>query len=145
MDISIKKYKPAYRDSMIAIWEESVRATHYFLEREDIEFYKAQVNCIDFSSLDAYCAFEQGEMVGIMGVAEDKLEMLFLKPSSIGNGIGRMLMDFALNELAVNKVDVNEDNIHAVKFYERLGFKEYDRSSVDDNGKPYPIIRMMLD
>jgi len=145
MNISIKKFQPGYRDAMIEIWEQSVRATHHFLELEDIDFYKTLVLGIDFTSFDCYCVFDQSdEMIGIMGIANKKLEMLFLKPSVIGTGVGRKLMEFILNELKVNKVDVNEGNTNAVNFYKKFGFQVYERTPLDDSGKPYPILRMKI-
>ena len=38
--------------------------------------------------------------------------------------------------------DVNEQNDQAVGFYERMGFKRIGRSALDDQGRPYPLIRL---
>jgi putative acetyltransferase len=83
-------------------------------------------------------------MIGILGVANRKLEMLFLSPDVIGKGVGRKLMEFVLNDLHVNQVDVNEGNTNATGFYQKFGFKVYDRTPLDDHGKPYPILKMRL-
>lgn len=145
MNILIKKYQPEYRDLMIEIWEQSVRSTHHFLEFEDIAFYKEIVLNIDFTSFDSFCAFDDSdEMIGIMGVANKKLEMLFLKPSVIGTGVGRILIEYLIDELDVDKVDVNEGNTNAVNFYKKFGFHVYERTQLDDSGKPYPILRMKI-
>ena len=144
--VKIQNYKPAYRNQVIDVWEQSVRATHHFLEPPDIDFYKTLVEGIDFGSFDLYCVFDEtNEMIGIIGVAAFKLEMLFLKPGSIGKGIGKALMSFILEDLKVTKVDVNEGNAKAVEFYKRSGFRVYDRTALDDHGKPYPILKMKLD
>lgn len=126
------------------VWEQSVRATHLFLKIEDIAFYKSIVEKMDFSAFDVYCVFDSVCMVGILGVANHKLEMLFLRPGYIGKGIGRYLMNFVLRELGVNQVDVNEGNAAAVAFYEKFGFQCYDRTALDDSGRPYPILKMRL-
>jgi putative acetyltransferase len=70
--------------------------------------------------------------------------MLFLHPDVIGKGVGRELMQFAINQLHVNTVDVNEENIHAVRFYEKAGFSIVQRKDFDDFGKPHPILTMRL-
>ena len=70
--------------------------------------------------------------------------MLFLRPECIGNGIGKALTELAIKELNVTEVDVNEGNESAVKFYQRFGFEQYDRTPVDSTGKPYPILMMRL-
>jgi putative acetyltransferase len=145
MNISIQKYKDEYREQVIEVWEQSVRTTHHFLQISDIDFYKNLVQGIDFNSFDVYCAFnDTAEMVGIIGVADYKLEMMFLKPSVIGKGVGKFLMDFILKDLKVVKVDVNEGNLNAINFYKKFGFHMYDRMPLDDHGKPYPILKMKI-
>jgi len=145
MFLDITRYKDEYRSEMIGLWERSVRATHDFLERDDIEFFKSLVEGIDFHAFEVYCVFDDGNrMVGIFGVAEGKLEMLFLSPDRIGKGIGRKMMEFVMKELKVDKVDVNEGNTKATGFYKKFGFKVYDRMPVDDHGKAYPILKMRL-
>jgi len=38
--------------------------------------------------------------------------------------------------------DVNVQNSQAVGFYERMGFVEIERSEVDSQGRPYPLIHL---
>ncbi len=55
-----------------------------------------------------------------------------------------MLLQYAIEQLGVTKVDVNEQNPQAVGFYEHMGFKVVSRSPLDDMGKPFPILHMTL-
>lgn len=142
--IEIKPYEEKYRQQIVDVWENSVRATHHFLLPEDIVFYKGFVNQIDFSSFTVYCLVSENTLLGFLGVAEKKIEMLFLNPNVIGMGYGRLLMDFALTELNANKVDVNEQNQRAIRFYEYFGFETFDRTEKDSAGKDYPILKMRL-
>jgi putative acetyltransferase len=78
MDFQLKKYTDNYRQELIKVWESSVRATHHFLSEEDILFYKSLVEGINFNEFDVYCSFTAtDELIAFMGVAENKLEMLF--------------------------------------------------------------------
>jgi putative acetyltransferase len=141
----VLKYRDEYRDDVIDVWERSVRATHDFLAPDDIDFFKAIVHGIDFNAFDVYCAFDEADrMIGILGVADHKLEMLFLTPDQIGRGVGKQLMQFVMSELGATKVDVNEGNINAISFYKKFGFQVYDRTPLDDHGKPYSILKMRL-
>jgi putative acetyltransferase len=134
-----------YRQKMLQVWEASVRATHHFLDPEDIDFYKSIVDKIDFSQFTVYLILsDEDEVLGFLGVADKKLEMLFVKPECIGKGIGRTLTMLAIEDLNVTEVDVNEGNVNAVIFYESFGFEVYDRTPIDDTGKPYPILKMRL-
>jgi len=70
--------------------------------------------------------------------------MLFLHPEARGNGIGKKLVAFAIDQLKANKVDVNEQNEQAVGFYQHAGFKAISRSETDGLGMPFPILHMEL-
>lgn len=85
-----------------------------------------------------------GKIRGFFAVSEDQLEMLFVHPDEFGKGIGKALLDHVTKELQVHKVDVNEGNDKAVRFYQRYGFQTISRSEWDATGKPYPILHMSL-
>ena len=50
---------------MIDVWERSVRATHDFLDRADIDFYKSIVSQIDFGAFQSYCILDDRVRCGI--------------------------------------------------------------------------------
>jgi len=87
---------------------------------------------------------EKGQIVGFVGVVEDKVEMLFIHPQWRGQGIGRRLLEYAIKALGSTKVDVNEQNQQAVGFYQRMGFEVEGRSELDGSGKPFPLLHMQL-
>ncbi|MGY0040997.1 GNAT family N-acetyltransferase [Pedobacter sp. NJ-S-72] len=82
--------------------------------------------------------------MGFMGIESDKLEMLFIHPAAMGKGIGKNLLEHAIQAFKVSKVDVNEDNRQAVGFYEKMGFKTISRSALDGMGKPFPILHITI-
>lgn len=137
-------YSNNHRAQLIDVWEKSVLATHSFLIPSDFESIKKLVQSMDFSELDVFCLIQSDNLIGFIGVFDFKIEMLFLSPDYIGKNLGRMLLEYAVNELKANKVDVNEQNIHAVGFYQKFGFVAYERTELDDQGNPYPILRMQL-
>ena len=83
-----------------------------------------------------------GVGIGFAGIQARKIEMLFLHPDHFRKGTGKMLIQKAFSELDVQYVDVNEQNPTAVRFYERTGFRTFRRDSTDDQGNPFPILRM---
>ena len=83
-------------------------------------------------------------IIDIYKVPNSKIEMLFLSPEQIGIGLGKKLLNFAIHDLNANKVDVNEQNTKAFGFYSKFGFKTYERTDKDEQGKNYPLLRMEL-
>jgi putative acetyltransferase len=140
----IKRYEEKFREQLLLVWEKSVLATHDFLSPEDFISIKELVHTIDFNAFDVYCLTCENNVVGFLGVAERKAEMLFIDPDYLGQGLGKKLMDFAFTTLNVINVDVNEQNSNAVKFYKKLGFETYERTEKDDQGKNYPLLRMKM-
>lgn len=129
---------------LTAVWESSVRATHTFLTDKDIielrPFVETGLKEID----NLIVVYENCNPIGFMGVAQRKVEMLFLDPACIGKGIGKSLITKAIHEYEVLYVDVNEQNPHAVEFYKHFGFVEFDRTEFDEQCRPFPILKMKL-
>jgi len=131
---------------LLDIWESSVRVTHHFLKEGDIAFFKKTIvekRIFDSASLTTI-KDENNGILGFMGVSGDSLEMIFLDPGVRGKGIGKILLEYAIHDLKITKVDVNEQNKDALKFYEHFGFRVVSRSPLDGTGKPYPIRHMQL-
>ncbi|MEO5997092.1 MAG: GNAT family N-acetyltransferase [Chitinophagaceae bacterium] len=141
---SIIPYEEKYREQVVSVWERSARATHHFVSLDDFVYYKQAVSKIDFFSFSVHCLLNKNKVIGILGVADFNIQMLFIDADFIGRGLGKKLMLFALKELGANKVDVNEQNTKAVNFYSRFGFVTYDRTEKDAEGKDYPILKMKL-
>ena len=80
-----------------------------------------------------------------MGIEETKLEMLFIKNSEIGKGLGKKLLNYGLENYNINELAVNEQNPNAKGFYEHMGFKTYKRTDLDEQGNSYPILYMKLE
>ncbi|MCO6355801.1 GNAT family N-acetyltransferase [Pseudoalteromonas shioyasakiensis] len=130
---------------LLAVWENSVRATHDFITEDDIVFFKPIIIEQAFPGVTLKCIKDEHEAIlGFIGVHECKIEMLFILNAARGKGIGKALLNYAVEQLAANKVDVNEQNPLAVRFYQHMGFKVISRSPLDDMGKPFPILHMEL-
>jgi putative acetyltransferase len=132
-------------ETLVDLWEASVRATHHFLKEEDILYFRPLILNTYLDAVELRCAKnDPGNILGFLGVAENNLEMLFIHPKNRGMGIGRKMLEYAIEELNVQKVDVNEQNEQALGFYLKQGFEVVGRSALDGSGKPYPILHMKL-
>ena len=133
---------PELTAHLLAVWERSVRATHTFLTAEEI----ARINEYVPSALAQVPVLvaltDHGVPAAFMGLAGDKLEMLFVAPESRGQGLGRRLIRYGMDRHALREVSVNEQNPQAVGFYEHMGFQTYRRTERDEQGGPYPLLYM---
>lgn len=129
---------------LVELWERSVRASHHFLTDGDIigllPFVRQGLAEIPVLAV----ATDDGRRVGFIGIAERKIEMLFVEPSRIGQGVGNKLVEWGIANCGADLIDVNEQNPHAVAVYEHWGFRPYQRTEHDDQGNPFPIIKMCL-
>jgi len=130
---------------VVEVWEASVRETHLFLSEADIQFFKPLVRDGLPRVAELACVRDgEGQVAGFVGVADGKVEMLFIHPTWRGQGIGRRLLKHAVNMLGATVVDVNEQNEQAVGFYLRMGFEVEGRSELDSTGKPFPLLHMRV-
>ena len=126
--------------SLVTVWESSIRATHDFFSETNIREIKKYV----FQAIEEIpilvVAVDNKETLAFMGIAEDKLEMLFITAQRRGQGIGRNLLEIGINDYEITEVCVNEQNPQALAFYEYMGFTIYRRSELDEQGNPFPIL-----
>ena len=141
----IRRARTAERDTLAALWERSVRATHDFLTEADIGALRPLVrDALSDDALELWVLTESADVpIGFMGLAGHDIAALFLEPVCRGQGGGRRLVAHAqqLRDGDLT-VDVNEQNPAARGFYEALGFVVVGRSVLDDGGRPFPVLHM---
>ena len=143
--MKIEIVEKADHPKLLEIWEASVRATHDFLKEEDLQELKPLILEQYFDAVDLRCARNsEGTILGFLGVHAENIEMLFISPRARGQGLGSLLVAYAIEQQAATKVDVNEQNKQAIGFYQRMGFSILGRSPLDGQGKPYPLLHMAL-
>ena len=116
---------------LLEVWENSVRATHLFLSDSEIKKIKEYVP----QALNG---------IAHLIIAEDEAEMLFISPEERGKGLGKRLIQYGIENYAVERLAVNEQNPQAKGFYEHMGFCVYKRTDLDEQGNPYPLLYMSL-
>lgn len=137
----IREVKKTDYPILVDIWESAVLSTHDFLKKEDFLYYREHLPTY-FQYVTLYGYEQDGRLVGFIGVAENNIEMLFVHNDYRYKGVGKRLVMYAIEKLKVCKVDVNEQNIQAVGFYQHRGFSVITRSDLDAEGKAYPILHM---
>ncbi|MEN5222098.1 GNAT family N-acetyltransferase [Stenotrophomonas sp. TWI602] len=132
-------------DRITVVWEASVRATHGFLPEAAIHALRPLIRQQYLPAVTLrVCKDADGVIQGFVGVADDRIEMLFIEPRARGTGIGKALLRHAIEVLGADALDVNEQNHQAVGFYQHQGFVVTGRSALDEQGQPYPLLHMRL-
>ena len=137
--------RETYLQPIVQLWGANVKVTHTFLTEEEIQNTKQYVpQSVEHVPHLCIALSEKGELLGFIGVADQRLEMLFIQVNARGQGIGKQLLRYAIKNFAVNELTVNEQNPQAIGFYEHLGFVTYKRTDLDEEGQPYPLLYMKL-
>lgn len=130
--------------ALVSIWRSAVAATHEFLSAEDIDYYEKRLAGEYLGLVELTVADVGGIPAGFSGVADGKLEMLFIDQQHRGHGVGSALLQDAIAKIPGLLVDVNEQNPQAVGFYHHRGFITLGRSETDSDGRPFPILHLGL-
>ena len=129
---------------LAGLWNDSVRATHHFLTEDNIRQLQPYV-IEGLKTIPVLSVATVGNsIVGFIGIAGKKIEMLFVSSCCINKGIGRELVKWGQRKYGIRYIDVNEQNEHAVAVYRHWGFSVYERTGIDEQGNPFPILKMEL-
>ena len=141
--VQINKCDSILVQKLLDVWESSVKATHLFLSVDEINNIKQYVpQAIKDVSILVIAENKNGNSVGFMGVDDKRLEMLFVLDKYRGQGIGKQLLQYGIENYSINELTVNEQNPRAKGFYEHMGFEVYKRTELDEQGNPYPLLYM---
>ena len=141
--MKIRKAQLEDHQTLLAIWEQSVRASHDFLSEQDIQLLIPMVRDQALPGLEVWVLCDESSApIGFMGLDNNKLEALFISPTSFRRGGGKLMLEYARKLKGELQVDVNEQNPSAVAFYLSNGFVVAGRSPTDSQGLPFPLLHL---
>lgn len=106
--MEVKERTPMLMEQLLAVWEDSVRATHLFLSDDEINSIKPYVPQAIEGVARLYMATKAGQPVAFMGTEKGSLEMLFIASAERGKGLGKQLLERADCDEKIKQVTVNE-------------------------------------
>lgn len=127
--IAVSERPEHFIQSLVEVWEKSVRVTHLFLSDSEIENIKDYVPQV-LRGIESLVIAEDGNHIPVafMGIEEGSLEMLFIAPKERGKGLGKQLIQYGIEKYSVKSLAVNEQNPQAKGFYEHMRFQVYKRT-----------------
>ena len=84
----------------------------------------------------------EGRVVGFIAMAGNEIGGLFLDPAFHGCGLGRAMVDKAVEQRGTLTVEVFKENTIGRAFYERYGFQFVEEFAHEASGQQ--VIRMMF-
>ena len=129
---------------VVDVWEASIRASHECVSEPYIRFFKplARDELLRLVTLGSV-RDAKGTIVGFVGLADGKIEALFVHPAWRRCGVGRRPATYAVSRGAMT-VDVDEQNDVGLSFFRGLGFEIVARSDVHAMGKSFPILHLRM-
>jgi putative acetyltransferase len=130
---------------LLVIWRSAVEASHGFLTPEDVDWYEKLVAQYLPRMSDLRVAVQHdGLPVGFIAQEAGEIHMLFVAPDAQGTGVGSALLEQVSETEPCLRLDVNEQNLTALRFYLSRGFEQVGRSDLDGQGRPFPLLHLAL-
>src|SRR5512146_1579344 len=115
--MKLRKSAPADGARVVEVWRRAVDATHHFLTAEDRRDIDAEVAALLASAPLDLVVDGTGRVIAFMLLEGNRMEALFVDPDYHRCGVGRMLVEEALEQQPYLATDVNEQNLAALAFY----------------------------
>jgi ribosomal protein S18 acetylase RimI-like enzyme len=139
----IRPARPADRPRLLQIWLEASRVGHDFLGEDVLREQLPLLRDVYIPNADNWVA-EQDGILGFIGLQGNHVGGLFVAPEAHRRGVGRSLVRHASDRLGPLSVEVYERNAAALAFYRGCGFEPVGRKALDDEGRPFALIRLRL-
>ena len=118
----IRKYAPADKDALLAVWYESAQVAYPFWTPAMFDDERQAIADRFLPMAETYVYERAGTVVGFISLMDNEVGGLFVAPRCHREGIGRALMDRARASRAHLELDVFEANAIGRAFYDRYGF-----------------------
>ena len=126
------------------IWFDASMKAHPFIGEARLIEQRRLIEEEYLPNAETLVACLDGEAVGFISLLGTFVGGIFIAPERQGLGIGRRLIAEALVQTGELSLEVYTENEQAVRFYDKLGFREVSRRAVDDFGFPYPNATLNL-
>lgn len=101
-EVKIEKRDEMLINQLLIVWKNSVKETHLFLSKDEIENIEPYV----FQALNSIKHLiietdDNGDSIAFMGIEDNKLEMLFIAPDFREKGLGKKLLLYGIENYQV--------------------------------------------
>ena len=118
----IRRYKNEDVDDVVSVWRMASDLAHPFLTQAFQDKEQHNVRHVYPQFAEIWVKEESGNIIGFIALIENELGAIFLHPDFHSRGMGREMMDFAVQQKGRLTLDVFEKNKIGRRFYKRYGF-----------------------
>ena len=129
----IRQYTDSDVDAVVAIWRSASELAHPFLSSEFLDTEEGNVRNVypkfaeiwvkEIGTKETGIQVIDTQVIGFIALIGNEVGAIFLSPDHHGQGIGRALMDTAVDMKGDVTVDVFKQNEIGRRFYDGYGFK----------------------
>lgn len=131
----IRQYNDNDVDAVVSVWRTASDLAHPFLSKTFQDKEQENVRNIYPQFAEIWVKEIGGKVVGFIALIESEVGAIFLAPHLHGQGIGREMMDFAIERKVSVSLDVFKENKIGRRFYDRYGFVESKEYLHEDSGQ----------
>ncbi len=138
--MQVRPYRDSDFEQLIAGWRAASVVAHPFLTPDFLEAEAESVRDVYIDAADSWVVELDGKVVGFIALLGGEIGALFVHPNHWRSGIGRALVNQAVESHSRLHLVVFAENTIGRAFYKRYGFVEGDRSLHKATGQE--VIRM---
>ncbi len=144
VDVALRRYQPRDEATAIALWLRTWQTAYPQLDFAGrLDWWRARWRDELVPAAEIVIAEAAGDMVGFVTVdGKGYLDQIVVAPEHWTAGVGAVLMQEAkrLSPTGLD-LDVNTDNVRAIRFYEKQGFSVHGSGVNPISGKPVQRMR----
>ena len=123
VEYKIREYQEQDLDALLSTWENATRVAHPFMTEAFIKESGIEIAKIYLPMSKTWVVTTDKGTIGFISLIGNEVGGLFVQPKYHRHGLGKMLMDKALETHQKLEVEVFKENPIGRAFYEKYGFK----------------------
>lgn len=124
MTLTVRKYTVLDLQEVLSTWENASNLAHPFLSTDFQDQVRDDIPKLYLPNAETWVAEIDSNVVGFIALLGNEVGALFVQPTFHGKGIGKTLMDKAVELYGQLELEVFKANSIGRKFYAKYGFED---------------------